>query len=271
MVEWHGHRGCRGLRPENSIPAFLLAIDLGMDALEMDVVISKDEQVVIAHEPYMPADICEHPDGSSISESEEKGLNLFTMNYEEIVSYNCGLKHPRFSEQLSEKVHRPTLSELFETAEGYTAEKEIPPISYTIELKCSEEYDKLYHPEPKRFVELVLEKVLRYGLAERCVLQSFDFRVLREIREQAPEISISMLLTHKFELTKTIEKLGFIPDIIGPRFQLLNKNLVHQCHEKGLRVVPWTINEVEDMERLIDMGVDGIITDYPDRKALIRG
>lgn len=245
-------------------------MDLGMEALEMDVVISKDEQVVIAHEPYMPANICTRPDGSSIAESEEKGINLFQMDYAEISQYNCGLKHPRYPEQVDSEVHRPLLQELFEEAEGYS-QKIGRSIAYTIELKSAAEFDGLYHPGPSRFVELVLEVIEKHGLAQRCVLQSFDFRILREIREQAPEIRISMLISDKLDLDGSLAELGFTPEIIGPHFELLDADIVSACHQKGMQVVPWTVNEVSDMESMISMGVDGIITDYPDRKALVRG
>ncbi|NND93879.1 MAG: glycerophosphodiester phosphodiesterase [Flavobacteriales bacterium] len=268
-VEWHGHRGCRGLLPENSLPAFLKAIDLGMDCLEMDVVISKDEKVVIAHEPYMPANICAHPDGRAVGLEEEKSFNLFEMNYDSIAQWNCGLKHPGFPEQQSQRVHRPLLTELFEKAESYSKSMGSSDVCYTIELKSHENFDGLYHPGPERFSELVINDISEYNLHDRCVIQSFDFRILRAVRKAAPSIRISMLLTDAFSLVDSISDLGFTPEIIGPRYQLVDEDLIKECQAKGIRVVPWTVNEVEDMRRLINLGVDGIITDYPDRKALI--
>ncbi len=264
--KWQGHRGCRGLLPENSLPAFIRAIDLGMDALEMDVVISKDHEVVIAHEPYMPADICAQPDGKRIIEEEELNHNLYQMEYSEIARYNCGLKHPRFDAQESIHVHRPLLEELFLQAEAYLEVNELPKIQYTIEIKCDEKYDGIYHPTPETYVALVLEVIQKYNLSSRCVLQSFDYRILTEIRSQAPDIRLSMLIQKVFELNEELDVLGFQPEILGPRFDKVDANLIASCRAKGMRVVPWTVNEVSDMERLIALGVDGIITDYPDRK-----
>lgn len=266
---WQGHRGCRGLLPENSLPAFVYAIDLGVDAVEMDVVISKDHKVVIAHEPFMPADICAMPDGSRIPEEEELKHNLYAMEYEEISKYNCGLKHPRFDQQESIVVHRPLLSELFEQAENYINSEGHPLVQYTIEIKCDEKYDDVYHPSPDIYVGLVIQVIREFDLTERCVLQSFDYRILKEIRAQAPDIRLSMLLQKDFILSEELEILGFIPEILGPRFDKVDKGLISDCHSRGIQVVPWTVNEISDMKRLIALGVDGIITDYPDRKDIL--
>ena len=237
----------------------------------MDVVISRDHQVVIAHEPYMPADICAMPDGSRIEEKDELKHNLYQMDYEKIAQYNCGLKHPRFKEQETIAVHRPLLAELFDQAEEYCIEAGLKNIHYTIEIKCDEKYDDLYHPKPEVYVGLMLEVIAMYNLADRCVLQSFDYRILQEIRKQAPHIRLSMLIQEDFDLAQEIESLGFQTEILGPRFDKVDAALVETAHSRDMQVVPWTVNELSDMERLIAIGVDGIITDYPDRKQLVVG
>ena len=240
-----------------------------MDYLEMDVVVSKDKRVVIAHEPYMPANICTYPDGSKIHQSKEKELNLYQMDYEEIKQFNCGSKHPKFPEQEAQEVYRPLLDELFEKAESYCKERGHEPIGYTIELKSHPLYDEVYHPDPVEFAQLVLRDIDKYGVRQRCVLQSFDYRVLREFKSLAPELRISMLVSDPFDLEEQLAALEFIPETIGPHFELVDQQLIEDCHAKGISVVPWTVNEVDDMRRLIDLGVDGIITDYPNRKSLI--
>ena len=246
-------------------------MELGVDALEMDVVISADKKVVVAHEPYMPHDICLRPDGSAITEEEEKALNLYQMDYEEIKEYNCGLKHPRFPEQVPQSVHRPLLSELFNEIEARWKLADSPAIIYTIELKSAAEFDSLYHPAPEEFVRLVLQDIEEAGTKERCILQSFDLRILREIARQAPCIQISLLLDRPFDLTEKLEELGFKPAFLGPNYLLVNEALIALCHAQEIKVVPWTVNEVEDMKRLINLGVDGIITDYPNRKSIVSG
>ncbi|NNC82445.1 MAG: glycerophosphodiester phosphodiesterase [Flavobacteriales bacterium] len=268
-IEWHGHRGCRGLLPENTIPAFLKAIDLGMDYLEMDVVISKDHQVVIAHEPYMPSTICSFPDGRPVRPEVEKELNLYQMDYAEIAGFDCGRKHPGFPQQVSMPVTRPLLSELFDTIASETSDPRFQSIGFTIELKSAPEFDTIYHPPPEEFVDLVLQVIRMYGFEERCVLQSFDQRILKAFRSQAPNIRQSILLNEIFSPSEVIAELGYTPPIIGPRYDLLDQTLIADCHACSMRVVPWTVNEVEDMRSLIEQGVDGIITDYPDRKSLI--
>jgi len=262
-IEWHGHRGCRGLLPENSIPAFLHAIELGMDALEMDVVISKDKQVVIAHEPYMPARICRLTDGQTILPEDEQEHNLFRMDYETIRSYDCGLPHPDYPEQRAQSVHRPLLSELFDiVADRFPA----CGIRYTIELKSKERTDNLFHPEPQEFVRLVLKETERHGLTEDCLFQSFDIRILEEFKQQAPRARIAYLLQEPFQLQKALDRLSFKPDVLGPHFSLVDQDLVDACHALDIAVTPWTVNESEDIDRMMKLGVDGIITDYPNRK-----
>ncbi len=222
---------------------------------------------MIAHEPFMPADICALPDGRRISEDEELNHNLYQMDYSEISKYNCGLKHPRFNEQEAINIARPLLSELFEKVEDYLKVKTLPEIQYTIEIKCDPKYDEVYHPKPDTYVRLVIDLIQNFGLSGRCVLQSFDYRILREIRKQAPDIHLSLLIQNDFSLVEEIDTLGFIPEVLGPRFDKVDTALVDDCHDRGIQVVPWTVNEISDMERLIGIGVDGIITDYPNRKS----
>lgn len=235
----------------------------------MDVVISKDGQVVIAHEPFMPSNICARPDGTSIAPEEQHDLNLYQMDYEEIKAFNCGLRHPDFEEQVPQPVHRPLLSELFTSIEAYCQELKLSPKDYTIELKSKDIYDNIYHPEPHEFVSKVLAEINEKDLASRCVLQSFDLRILQELQKQSPGIRMSLLLDQAFELDKALDELGFVPSHLGPKFTLVDRPLVEACHERGMLLVPWTVNEVSDMEKLIALGVDGLITDYPDRKAQI--
>jgi glycerophosphoryl diester phosphodiesterase len=143
------------------------------------------------------------------------------------------------------------------------------PILYTIELKSAPEFDELYHPLPERFVTLVLEVIRQAGTMDRCILQSFDKRILKAIHEQEPEVQVSLLLDRAFNLENEIESLGFIPEFLGPQFSMVTPDLISHCHEKGILVVPWTVNELSDMQWLSDIGVDGIITDYPDRKSFV--
>ena len=164
MVDIQGHRGCRGLLPENSIIAFEKAIELGVHTLELDVVISKDHQVVVSHEPFMNHEIALDLQGNPIPESEEKNYNLYQMTYDSIRLYDCGTKkHPRFPTQQKLKVVKPLLDDVIQMVEVKTGNK----IAYNIEIKRKPSYDGIYAPKVDEFVRLVVEVVQKYNLGDQ--------------------------------------------------------------------------------------------------------
>ena len=113
-MDVQGHRGCRGLMPENTIPGMLYALELGVVTLEMDISITKDKQLILSHEPFFSEEITTKPDGSFVTEKEERNLNIYTMNYDSVVKYDVGLKpHPRFLKQQKIVVAKPLLADLF--------------------------------------------------------------------------------------------------------------------------------------------------------------
>src|SRR6478735_8048590 len=133
-----GHRGCRGLMPENTIPAMLKALDLGVNTLEMDVVITADNQVLLSHDPYFNHELTTKPGGSFVIPEEEKELNIFKMTYAETQRYNVGLKpHPRFPTQQKIAVTKPLLAHLIDSVEQYGILKKLPPVWYNIETKST--------------------------------------------------------------------------------------------------------------------------------------
>jgi len=264
--EWHGHRGCRGLLPENSIPAFLRAVEIGVDSIEMDVVISRDKKVVVAHEPWMPAAICRKPNGAKILEVNERAHNLYRMKYREIKQYNCGIRDPRFPEQEEMQVHRPLLSEVIEQVESFTKFKGLPPVDYSVELKCEKETDKVFHPNAKKFARKVVKVLKKYGIEERTLIQSFDRRVLRRLNRKHPAIHCSYLKDRTpTDLEAELRGLGFIPSILGLRHDQVTEEVVRICEKNGMKVIPWTVNEIDDMVAVLKKGAHGIITDYPNR------
>lgn len=261
-----GHRGCRGLMPENTIPAFLHAVKLGVTTLELDVVISQDHQVVVSHDPFMSAAICLDPSGREISKVDEKDHNLYRMTYEEIKQYNCGSKpHPGFPGQENQRACKPLLSMVVDTVERYTRENNLDPVWYNIETKCKPETDGLFHPQPTEFVAILIEVIQDLGIADRVSIQSFDIRTLHLVKELFPSISTVLLVQNIKSIDKNLEELGFNPDVYSPNYHLLKKRSIEELHARGIRVIPWTVNRTKDMERLIGWGVDGIITDYPNQ------
>lgn len=261
-----GHRGCRGLMPENSIAGFLKAIDLGVTTLELDVVISRDSQVLVSHEPWLSSIICKSPTGEDITEGSERDWNLYQMNYEEIARCDCGQRsHPRFPDQQLSFSAKPLLAQVIDTVEGYLAANKLPPVSYNIETKSDPQRDGVFHPAPGEFVQLLLAIIQEKQVDDRVLIQSFDPRTLQEVRKQNSDLSLVLLVEGGKLGEERIAELGFIPDVYSPEYLLVNDSLRKWTREKGMKLIPWTVNEPVDMKRLIELGVDGIITDYPDR------
>lgn len=265
-VDIQGHRGCRGLLPENSIPAFIKAIDIGVTTLELDVVISKDNKVVISHEPFMSHEICTAADGSEITEENEKEYNLFQMTYEEIKACDCGSKgNARFPDQEKMSVYKPLLADMIDAVEAYTSENNLPSQLYNIETKSQPKGDNVFHPEPEAFVDLLVAVIKEKGISERTTIQSFDIRTLQVAHEKYPDIQLVLLIANEKSPQENLDELGFVPEVYSPMYQIVNKELVDFCQEKEMKLVPWTVNKKDDIQTIIDLGVDGIISDYPDR------
>ena len=275
-----GHRGCRGLMPENTIPAFLKALEIGVNTLELDVVISADKQVVVSHEPYFNADITTDPDGKPIEKADQKNLNLYKMTYAEIKRYDTGSRgNPNFPEQQKLKTHKPLLSEVITQAEAYRKAHNLPAFSYNIELKSEASEYNVSQPEPAPFSDLVYA-VITQSLTpdrvtpDRVVIQSFDFAILKQWHTQIEagrykKVRLAALVENLRSPDKNLEELGFTPDIYSPNYRLIGKDRISSLHQKGIKVIPWTVNNPDDMRRLLAEGVDGLITDYPNRaKAL---
>lgn len=262
-----GHRGCRGLMPENTIPAMLTALQLGVTTLEMDVVITKDKKVVLSHEPFFNHEITTRPDGSVVTEKEERSLNIFKMTYEEVKKFDVGLKpHPRFPQQQKKAAYKPLLSELLDSVRQYMMAAKRPLPFFNIETKSIPATDDVFHPKPGEFVELLIAVIKEKEIEDRVIIQSFDFRTLQYLHQKYPTIKTAMLIEDfdKRGIEKQIEALGFNPTIYSPHYSLVNEMLLAYCHERKIKVIPWTVNKKEDIERLKKMGVNGIITDYPD-------
>ena len=258
-----GHRGARGLAPENSLPAFKKALSLGVNTLELDVVISKDEQVVVSHEPWMNHKICWTPEGESISAENEKELNLYQMDYQRIKKYDCGSKaYLDFPDQENQTTYKPKLSEVIQLIQSFK-EQQNKTVRLNIEIKSMPEGDEVYHPAPKKFADLVINVLNKNKVHKKDYnLQSFDFRVLKTIHQNYPDIPLAALV-YQSDLVTTLNKLGFKPDIHSPYYPLVNRELIRNAHQKNIKVIPWTVNTKTEMLNLLNLGVDGIITDYP--------
>lgn len=270
-IEIQGHRGARGLLPENSLPGFALALEQQLDGIEMDLLLTKDGEVVIHHDFFVNAQICSYSDGSPI----EGSRLIKEMTVEELKQLDCGrIQHPRFPRQKSicgTKI--PTLNELFDFLRS-SKDSHARKIHLNLEIKADSSKPE-YTPPHAVIAKTIIDKVEKSGLSDQVYYSSFDFDVLAKVRVLAPEATIAVL----YEQHSLIND-GINPDdswvsyllmsadrlkasIVSPAYQLLTREIVSRFHEKGLRVVTWTVNDSDSCSKLIEMGVDGIISDYP--------
>lgn len=261
QLDIQGHRGCRGLYPENSLPAFDKAIEHGVTTLELDIAITKDKKVVVSHEPFMSRTICFNPEGDEIPEDMDMKYNLYEMTHNEIKQFDCGTKfHPTYPDQKKLKTYKPLLSEVFELAKTKN-----PDIKFNIEIKSKPEYYGIYTPQPDEYVKIVLDEIEESGLFSNVNLQSFDLVILEEIKKQSPIMPVALLVDEDETIVTKLEKLSYKPEIISPYFKLLTSEIINEYHAQNYLIIPWTVNEEQDLLKMLRWNVDGIITDYPDR------
>lgn len=259
-----GHRGARGMKPENTIPAFLYALDSGVTTLELDLAITKDKQVIVSHEPWMSASICLNPEGQPVNTKEERKFNIYKMTYAEVVQWDCGSKgNEKFPLQEKMKVSKPLLVDVILAVENHIKNYTRYEVDYNIEIKSLPESDDKFHPKPGEFSDLVYALLDQYLPMDRVVIQSFDFRVLKYWHEKYPEVRLAALVENKKTVDENLAALGFSPSIYSPYYKLLTAADIRNLHSKKVRVIPWTVNEEKDMLILKGMNVDGFITDYP--------
>ncbi len=264
MVKIFGHRGARGVFPENTIQGFEYAASLGIYGIEMDVVISKDKKVVVSHEPWMNPKTCTKPDNSKVSFLRRK--NLYKMPYELIKLYDCGLRgHPDFPEQKKEHAYKPLLAEVINHIENYAKQHDLNPVVYNIEIKSNWVSDKELHPIPEEFVELVIHELSPFHINDRILIQSFDMRPLNILHAKKMNFMLGMLVNSPRFIRRRLKTLQFVPDTCGMNYRYASGKWISRVHDWGMKALVWTENEQSDMRKHIELGADGIITDYPQR------
>ena len=243
----HGHRGARAVRPENTLPAFEYAIRSGVDALELDLAVTKDNVLVVSHDPALHAPVCTGPrDGAVIHE----------LTLSEVRQWDCGAaKNPSFPKQQPVPGTRiPTLDEVFALADRGS-------FDYNVETKSFPDRPQLT-PPPAEFSRMLLEAIRKHKLERRVIVQSFDFRTLVAMKKLAPEIRLSALTENDPRDFVTIAREAQA-GIISPHFSLVTAEKVRLAQEAGLQVVPWTANSPAQWDPLIEARVDAIISDDP--------
>jgi len=259
--DWQGHRGARGLYPENSLEGMKEALKYPITTLEFDVIVSKDNQVLLSHEPWLGEEACLDLNRKEV---KEKAVNLYKLTYAEIKKFDCGSKlHPRFPQQKKVATFKPLLSEVLKTIERDYKERKI---FYNIEIKSTAEDEKEgFQPKVDQFTDLVVKDIKKYLSVDRFSVQSFDFRVLSYLHKTYPEVQTVALVEVDLSQDEMLKELGFTPTVYSPYFKFLTKSKVEAWQKKGVKVIPWTVNEVSDLREVKALGVDGIITDFPDR------
>lgn len=264
--EIQGHRGARGLLPENTIPAFIKALELGVTTVTLDVAITADKQVVVSHDPWMSAALCLDPSGESFTEKQEKKYIIYQLTYDEVLQFDCGSKgNAAFPQQQKLSLSKPLLSDVIIAVEEYIRNYSQYEVDYSIRIQPQPNGEKKMHPPVEEFSDLVYELVDQYLPLERVVIQSFDFRVLRYWNKKYPEVRLAALIDNSKSIDANLRELGFKPSVYSPNYRSLTKAQVEYLHKLQIRIIPWTVNEEGEMLAFKGMGVDGFITDYPDR------
>ena len=266
-VDVQAHRGGMGLMPENTIAAMKNALNLGVNTLELDLQLSKDGVVVVSHDAYFHHRYATRPDDTFVWKGEPKEY-LYTMNYDQITKYDVGRKPNKdWPEKKCMPAVKPTLHELIDFVESYTKEMGYSPVRYNIEIKSSAaDGEGVNWPEYKEFADVCVQALQSRGLGDRLVIQSFDTRALNYIHGRYPQLRLSYLTDKSdTDFDSFMAELEFIPDWLSPHHSVVDEDLVQKCHDKGMKIVPWTVDDSDELRRLIDLRVDAIITNYPDR------
>lgn len=260
------HRGGRGLMPENTIPAMLDAIDRGITTLEMDLQLSKDRQVIVSHDAAFNSNFATTPQGDTLTKEAARKIVLYQLNYDSIRKYDVGMKfNPEFPRQQKIPVSKPLLSDLLDKTEAYAKQKQ-RPVYYNIEIKSGPAADGKYYPDLETFIDLAMTVINKKGMTSRVMIQAFDTRALEILHRKYPQYALSYLIGEKEKrpLDELLKNLGFTPPILSPQSSMVTADLVKQCHQQKMKIIPWTVNNLPELQRLKDWGVDGVISDYSD-------
>jgi len=260
-----GHRGTRGLMPENTIPGMIKAIQDGADVLEMDLQFTADGSVVVAHDPFINRAYTLDRYGNEIPKSRARKNIIYRMNYCDVRQFDVGSKkYNKYPQQEKLKTYIPKLEELINYVEQFTKENQLKPISYNIEIKAGPDGDNVLHPPPAALIKKVVNILKAANIESRYRIQSFDRRQIQEVKKSYPEITVAFLTADKNKtVTEHLIPLGFLPAVFSPYYRIVTIPMVEQAHSLGIKIIPWTVNDKKSMKALIKKGVDGIITDYP--------
>lgn len=247
------HRGGAGLYPENTIEAMINAVKLGVRDLEMDMHITKDSVVVVSHDPYVKGYGKKYP--------------IYSLTYAELQKLPIGEQFDkRFPESKRIRSHVPKVTDLIDSVEAYCHEHHIPPVKYTIEVKSTVAGDGKLSPDYKTYTDLCMADLKSRSLGSRLLLQSFDLRTLKYVHETYPNVRLLYLIERSAKnYDEAMKRLGFVPYAISPDSPMVTPGFMSKAKAAGMRVIPYTVDAEKEAKRLEALGVDAIITNYPDR------
>ena len=284
-IDLQGHRGARGLLAENTLPSLTLALQMGVTTLELDVVVTQDDVLVISHDPALNPDITRDAQGRFLS---SKGPDIRQLSFEQLQSYDVGRINPttRYAQTFSAQkgqdgVRIPRLKDLFELvkAQGNTQ------VKFAIETKITPQRPD-QTPEPERFVQLLLQDIKDHGMSERVQILSFDWRTLQAVQKTAPGMP-TVYITAQLAALDNLgiqsgqpsawTQHGSVPKMIKAAggthwssfWRELDAQKVREAQSLGLKVLAWTVNDRQSMGQMLDLGVDGLVTDRPDIAAVL--
>jgi glycerophosphoryl diester phosphodiesterase len=258
-----GHRGARGLLPENTIESCCRAVALGADGLEIDVVVSRDNQIVVSHEPWMSPLFCSFPNGKAV---DTEGVLIKNLTVSDIQKYDCGSRgNPRFPNQEKLISFKPTFYELVNAVHTFCEKGNLRKPFWNIEVKSHPKWYGRIVPPPPIFVRLLMNEIKTVGLEKTnsFYISSFDPNILREMKKHTPSVKSAFLTENRLSFKQNIKNLGFKPNIYSPYFKFLNKKTIEAAHRSGVKIITWTVNDVPTTEILRGWQIDGVITDFP--------
>lgn len=265
-IDLQAHRGGAGLMPENTISAMRNAIDLKVNTLEFDLQLSADGLVVVSHDNYFHPRYSTRPDGTLIQPEDPKEY-LYTMPYDSIVKYDVGLRYvDRWPEQKKIAEHKPLASDLIDFSEEYARSKGLRHMGYNIEIKSrTGDGEGTLWPHYTEFCDKCLEVLLSKNLGDRLIVQTFDTRALEYIHEKYPQVILSYLTEDETDIHQILSQISFKPEWWSPNYEVVTPENVAYCHSLGIKVVPWTVDDPDEIRRMVACKADAIISNYPDR------